>query len=254
MTDQLLQRMVPFRLLRVARSVAQTCALVAIATAMLAGCCPPPPRIQHKLHAQPATTEYRVHSGHHRFDNAERWAKRFESPDRARWQKPDQVITKLGLTKNALVADIGSGTGYFAVRLARAVPEGKVWGVDLEDSMVRYLQQRAEREGLSNLISVRGRGDSSELKTAVDLIFVCNTYHHILDPVRYFLRLRDRLKPNGRLVIVDFKMGKIPVGPPEAHRVAPETLDHQLVAAGYARVEINQVMLPYQYLAIYRRN
>jgi ubiquinone/menaquinone biosynthesis C-methylase UbiE len=84
---------------------------------------------------------------HRRFDDAEKWSKVFDDPARDAWQKPVEVITALKLAPDAVVADIGSGTGYFAVRLARAVPRGKVYGADVETDMVRFLNERAAREG-----------------------------------------------------------------------------------------------------------
>ena len=86
-----------------------------------------------------------------RFQDAEEWARRFDDPSRDVWQKPEEVIRALGLPRNAVVADVGAGTGYFAVRLARAVPEGRVYGADLEPQMVRHLRDRAAAESLANL-------------------------------------------------------------------------------------------------------
>lgn len=94
-----------------------------------------------------------------RYDGADEWARVFDDPARDAWQKPDEVIRALVLPPNAVIADIGSGTGYFAVRLARAVPQGRVLGVDIEPDMVRYLNKRAERESLPNLVSYRGDAD-----------------------------------------------------------------------------------------------
>src|SRR6266496_1223846 len=93
----------------------------------------------------------------HRFGDAEKWAKVFDDPERDAWQKPHEVIEALALAPDAVVADIGSGTGYFAVRLARFVPKGRVYGVDTEPGMVKYLAERARREGLANLVSIAGQ-------------------------------------------------------------------------------------------------
>ena len=84
---------------------------------------------------------------HHDFADAKKWSARFDDPARDEWQLPDRVIAALELPADARVADLGAGTGYFAVRLARAVPSGRVWGVDLEPDMVRHLNQRAANEG-----------------------------------------------------------------------------------------------------------
>jgi SAM-dependent methyltransferase len=191
------------------------------------------------------------HHGHHRFDDAERWAAHFEDPARDVWQRPDAVVTALGLAPSARVADIGAATGYFPVRLARAVPEGRVWGVDIEPDMVRYLNERARREGLANLFAVLGTAADPLLPEPVDLVLVVNTYHHIEDRSGYFGRLRQHLRPGGRLAIVDFRMGDLPVGPPEAMKVPPEQVRAELESAGYRLVADDTGLLPHQYLLVF---
>ncbi len=199
-----------------------------------------------------AKGDHRVHGTvHHRFDDAEAWAKTFEDPARDAWQKPDEVIAALGLTPTSRVADIGSATGYFPVRLARAAPQGRVWGVDIEPSMVRFLGDRARAEGITNLFSVLGTPEDPLLPEAVDLILIVDTYHHIGDRPAYFRRLLGRLKPGGRVAVVDFRMGEIPVGPDESRRLAPETVTAEMTEAGYQRLSLDESLLPYQYLAIF---
>jgi SAM-dependent methyltransferase len=187
----------------------------------------------------------------HRFEDAEAWAKRFEDPGRDAWQKPDEVIAALALPADAKVADLGSATGYFAVRLARAVPKGRVFGVDVEPDMARYLAERAQREGLSNLSAILGAPADPKLPEPVDLVLVVNTYHHIEERVAYFRRLQAALTPRGRLAIIDFRLGQ-PMGPPEAHRLAPERVRHELEAAGYRLVE-EHGFLPNQYFLVFAR-
>lgn len=213
--------------------------------ALLAAACastPPAAEPPHALHG---------HHGAHRFQNAEEWAKAFDDPARDEWQKPDLVVQGLALPEDAVVADIGSGTGYFAVRLARAVPRGKVFGVDVEEDMARYLRERAAREGLANLVSLLSPTDDPKLPEAVDLALVVNTIHHIEQRPAYFRKLRATMKPDGRVVIVDFKMGPIPVGPPEAMRLTPAQVSADLKEAGFAPVALDEATLPHQYIATY---
>jgi ubiquinone/menaquinone biosynthesis C-methylase UbiE len=191
------------------------------------------------------------HHGPHRFQGAEEWAKAFDDPTRDAWQKPDEVIKALGLADDAVVADIGAGTGYFAVRLARVLPKGKVLGVDVEPDMVRYLRERAQQEHLPNVVSLLSPVDDPRLPEKVDLALVVNTVHHIEQRAAYFAKLKASLKPHGRVVIVDFKMGDLPVGPPEAMRLSAATVTAELVAAGLAEVALDDATLPYQYVATY---
>ena len=191
-----------------------------------------------------------VHDHQHRFSGAEKWAKIFDDPARDAWQKPDEVIRALALDPTARVADIGSGTGYFAVRLARAVPKGRVVGVDAEPDMVRYLAERAKREGLANLTAVRAGKDGPGLKEPVDLVLLVDTYHHVPNRERYFSALKKSLKPGGRLAIIDFKLDA-PVGPPPAARISPEQVRKELSRAGYQLVQ-EHGFLPNQYFLVFQ--
>jgi SAM-dependent methyltransferase len=189
--------------------------------------------------------------GHHdhRFSDAEKWARIFDDPDREAWQKPDEVIRTLRLPAEATVADIGAGTGYFAVRLARAVPKGRVFAVDAEPDMVRYLGERAKREGLANLVPVQAGPDDPKLPAPVDVVLLVNTYHHVPARVEYFGRLRASLKPGGRVAIIDYRP-EAPMGPPPATRVPSTVVTEELLRAGYVLVGSPSI-LPYQYFLVF---
>src|SRR5262247_1393170 len=158
------------------------------------------------------------HTREHAFSDAERWSKIFDDPARDAWQKPREVIAALALAPDAAVADIGSGTGYFAVRLARAAPKGRVYGVDTEPSMVKYLDERARHEGLANLVSIAGRPGDANLPGKVDLVLLVDVYHHIGERESYFGRLRGSLNPGARIAIIDFRLDS-PSGPPPRERL-----------------------------------
>lgn len=186
------------------------------------------------------------HHKNHRFTNAEEWASRFEAADRAKWQRPDWIISRLGLRKDMIVADIGSATGYFPIRIAPHVKS--VIGVDIEPSMVAYLKKRAADEGVHNLTSQVGSSTSPLLKTPVDTILMVDTFHHIEKRVAYFSALKDALRPGGTLAIVDFKKFKTPHGPGPAMRLAPQTIIDEMKRAGFSLLELDETHLPEQYL------
>lgn len=194
-----------------------------------------------------------VHHGAmpHRFEDAETWASRFEDPARDAWQKPEEVIAALALPPDAKVADVGSATGYFAVRLAKALPKGHVYGVDIEADMARYLTERARREGLGNLTAVLGEPADPKLPEPVDLVLVVDTYHHISERTAYFRKLLGSLTPRGRVAIIDYRKGQ-PKGPPEQHRLEPAQVRQELEAAGYRFVE-EHGFLPNQYFLLFAR-
>lgn len=190
------------------------------------------------------------HTGHHRFNDAEKWAKRFDDPKRDAWQKPHEVIQALNLKPDAVIADIGSGTGYFAVRFAHMAPQGRVYGVDTEPDMVKYLNERAKREGLKNIQSIAAAPGDARLPEKADLIILVDVYHHIDKREPYFKQLQAALKPGGRLAIIDFKLDS-PEGPPVAARIAPERVKKELVGAGYTLTQ-EHAFLPYQYFLIFQ--
>ncbi len=193
------------------------------------------------------------HAHHHRFEDAEKWAARFEDPARDAWQRPNAVLERLTLRDDTRVADIGSGTGYFAVRLARWLPEGFVYGIDVEPDMVRYLNERAAKEGLTNLESRLGKPHDPKIPEPVHLVLVVNTYHHMQERTRYFERVAEKLAPGGRVVIVDFKPGELEVGPPPEMKIPTGQIIEELEAAGYELNMDDRELLPYQDLLVFVR-
>jgi SAM-dependent methyltransferase len=191
------------------------------------------------------------HSTHqHSFSNAERWAHVFDDPQRDAWQKPHEVIQALALAPDAIVADVGAGTGYFAVRLANMLPAGRVYAVDIEPDMVAYLAERAKREKRDNMLAIAGAPDDPKLPEKVDLILMVDVHHHIDERERYFRRLSAALKPGGRIAIIDFRPDA-PQGPPKAARIAADRVIEELKGAGYTLTQQHR-FLPHQYFLVFK--
>jgi cyclopropane fatty-acyl-phospholipid synthase-like methyltransferase len=201
------------------------------------------------LPAEPAAAQS-PHTHQHSFGDAEKWSRIFDDPKRDAWQKPHEVIQALALKPDAVIADIGSGTGYFSVRFAHMVPKGRVYGVDTEPDMVKHLAERAKREGLTNITPVAGVSDDPRLPEKADLIVFVDVFHHISDRERYFRKLRGSLKPGGRIAIIDFRLDA-PNGPPKSARIAPDRVKAELKGAGYALTQ-EHGFLPNQYFLIFR--
>jgi cyclopropane fatty-acyl-phospholipid synthase-like methyltransferase len=188
--------------------------------------------------------------GDHRFSGAEKWAKVFDDPERDQWQKPHEVIMALKLAPDAAVADIGAGTGYFAARFAHMLPRGRVYGVDLEPDMVKYLGERAKKENLVNLTAIAGAPDDARIPAPVDLVILVDVYHHVDKRAEYFRKLRASLKAGGRVAVVDFRMDS-PKGPPAKMRVTPERVKSEMQNAGYA-LDAEHAFLPHQYFLVFK--
>ena len=185
----------------------------------------------------------------HSFGDAHKWSQVFDDPARDAWQKPHEVISALKLPPDAAVADIGAGTGYFSVRFAHMLSKGRVYGVDLEPDMVKYLAERAKKENLSNLTAIVGAPDDPRLPAPVDLVILVDVYHHIDHRENYFRKLRNSLKPGGRVAIIDFRLDSLS-GPPKNMRIAPDRVKTELKQAGYALAE-EHAFLPNQYFLIF---
>lgn len=240
--------------------------MTAILTATLGGACssgssraaaPTAPR-EHG--ARPHDHEHvRPHDGHgaggphHAFADADALTQVLDDPTRDAWQRPDDVLRALDLEPAMTVADVGAGTGYFAVRLARAVPQGEVIATDLEPDMVRFLSERARREQLPNLRAIQATPTASGLDAqSVDRILVVHVWHHLAGRGEYARGLAAALRPGGRLFVVDFAVAARR-GPPPSIRVAPESIIAELQAAGLTAM-VSAVAVPDQYIVEARRD
>jgi ubiquinone/menaquinone biosynthesis C-methylase UbiE len=188
----------------------------------------------------------------HRFEKADEWAPRFDNPERDAWQRPDLVVKHMSLSEGMVVADVGAGTGYFLPHLSRAVgTSGKVLGLDIEPDMVRYMTERARREGLANVEARVVQTDDPTLAPAsVDRVLIVDTWHHIGERTAYARKLAAGLKPAGEVYIVDFTM-ETRRGPPPAHRLTSASVIAELEAAGLT-AELVAADLPDQYIVVAR--
>ena len=191
-------------------------------------------------------------SHHHGFAGADHWARIFDDPARDDWQRPHQVIEALHLAPNAVVADIGAGTGYFTVRIARMIPAGRVVAEDIEPDMIEHISERVKRENLPNVTPLLGKADDAMLPAPVDLVLLVDTYHHISDREAYFRRLASHLKTQGEVAIIDFTTDS-PIGPPPGERLATADVKQEMARAGYALAAEHR-FLPNQYFLIFRRS
>jgi ubiquinone/menaquinone biosynthesis C-methylase UbiE len=196
----------------------------------------------------------RDHEAMHRLhQDPKAYVAMLEDPARDAYQKPAEVLRALGLRAGESIADIGSGSGYFTLRLASAVgPTGRVYGVDVDPDMVRHLNRRVRDSGVANVVSILAAPDDPLLQDAsVDRFFICDTWHHIDDQAKYLGLMKRMLRPGGEVVMIDFKKEATPLGPPLEMRIARETLVQQMQAAGF-RLAAEHAFLPYQYFLVFK--
>jgi ubiquinone/menaquinone biosynthesis C-methylase UbiE len=189
---------------------------------------------------------------HHAFDDVEKWVHVFDDPGRDAWQKPEAVLSLLAVGPGMTVADLGAGTGYFSVHLAKAVgPEGRVLAIDVEPKLVNYMKERAAKAQLAQIVPVLAPPDDPTLPAkGVDLVLIVDTWHHIDDRLHYLAKLAAGLKAGGSVAVVDFKKGDFPVGPPDAHKLTAEAVSSEFVSAGWKLAKRSDELV-YQYVLVF---
>ncbi len=176
----------------------------------------------------------------------------FESPSRAEWQKPYEVIELFGDVEGKTIMDLGAGSGYFTFRLAR---EGAhVIAADVNEEFQDFIREKKQEkafESLAGNIELRKVEYDDPLleKEEVDGLLIVNTYHHIEDRVEYLRKTLKGIKPGGKLIIVDYKTG-IPGGPPEHHKLGLDVASGEVAQVGFSRITIDKEMLERQYVII----
>jgi arsenite methyltransferase len=151
--------------------------------------------------------------------------------------KADKIIQNLSIQQGQTIADIGSGGGFFTVRFAQAVgTAGKVYAVDTNQDLLDFIHKQASEHGLNNILTVQTTADQPNLPLhCFDIIFLRNVTHHLKERVGYFKKLKEALKPQGKIVIIDYDGRGTALSFQRLHHhfVPQETLKHEMTQAGY---------------------
>ena len=174
-----------------------------------------------------------------------------ERPERESEEAPSRAVEALDLRPGMVAADIGAGSGYYTVRLARKVgPTGKVFATDIQAGMLDILKRRTTREGLENVVPVLGAPDDPRLPAgSVDLALMVDVYHELAAPQAFVRRLREALKPDGRLVLIEFRKEDPRVPIQEVHKMSVDQVRQELGADGYAIDKVIDI-LPWQHIIV----
>ncbi|MFT5830452.1 MAG: SAM-dependent methyltransferase [Bacteroidia bacterium] len=161
-----------------------------------------------------------------------------QSDQRIRELKPDLVAERIfesaGLSPDSVVADIGCGPGIFVWPLVKFIPAGFVFAVDVEPAQLDALREGLIERRIENVVPVLASYSTPHLpRSSCDAIFIADTYHHIEERIAYLELLRTRLKPGGFLVLLEYKDGDLPVGPPASHKVLKTDRQEELRQAGF---------------------
>ena len=168
-------------------------------------------------------------------------------------EKPEVVINAMGLKDGDVVADLGAGTGFYTRRLARAVaPSGKVWANDIQPEMLERLKELAEKDGIANVVTVVGTETDPKLPAGTfDWILLVDVYHEFQQPEPMLAKIREALKPDGRVALVEYRAeGDTAAHIHALHKMTVEQVLAEWVPAGFRHVETLEE-LPTQHLFIF---
>src|SRR6516165_456086 len=179
------------------------------------------PRDEHEMH--------RLHNDPKAYIGA------LEDPKRDTYQKPQEVMTALGIKSGEVIADIGAGSGYFTFRLAHHVGgKGKIYAVDVSPDMILHINRRIRELNVSNIVLVLSDPDDPLLPDhSIDRFFFSESWHHIETQAKYLALMKRMLKPGGEVVMIDFQKKDLPVGPPLQMRIGREDLIKQMESHGF---------------------
>jgi ubiquinone/menaquinone biosynthesis C-methylase UbiE len=158
---------------------------------------------------------------------------KLEDPERRKWLPPDEVIRLLDIHADWTIADIGAGTGYFTLPMARIA--ARVFAVDVEPGMLARIESRLIEAELNNVVCLQGEASATGLAgSSCDCILMANVWHEFDDHAAVLAEAARILKPNGRLAVLDWRADfDAPPGPPQAHRIPKEVAQFAISDGGF---------------------
>ena len=172
-----------------------------------------------------------------------------ESEDRKTWQNPKEILESIDINPDYVAADLGCGSGFFTVPLSRKV--NKVYAIDLQQEMMDFLEQKIQRQKIGNIEPLLSRKDEIPLENeSVDILITVNTLHEFPDKKKTIEEIKRVVKPEGQVVIIDFKKEDTGFGPPVTIRVSRDQAKHLFEEGGFTVVKSHELM--YHYLIVFR--
>jgi precorrin-6B methylase 2 len=175
-----------------------------------------------------------------------------ERPERASEEQPQLAIDALEIKPGQTVADLGAGSGYYSFRIAPLVgPTGKVLAIDIEPAMLDAIAERARREHVANITTVRASAQDPHLAPhSVDLLFMVDVYHELEYPYEVMTRVRAALKPGGRVALIEYRAEdpEVPIKP--LHKMSEQQVRREMQAAGFKHVKTVRT-LPLQHVILF---
>lgn len=174
-----------------------------------------------------------------------------ENPDRVAALQVDRVVATLGITPGMRIADLGAGTGIFTIPMARAAGKiGRVYAIDVDPGLLKIVEDKARIASLPTVQTIVAGDVDPKIPEPVDLIFICDTMHHLPNQAAYVKGLAKHLKPSGRVVVIDFSEAHWPSGH-EAFKITPSQVTDWMSSAGFA-LETSHTFLATNFFHVYR--
>jgi ubiquinone/menaquinone biosynthesis C-methylase UbiE len=173
--------------------------------------------------------------------------------DREKEENSNLAIDKMNLTPTSIVADIGAGTGYYTFKIARGVPQGKVYAVEIQDELINYLNNEKKELGASNVEVIKGDSKSPHLPdSSIDLAILIDVYHELEYPKEMMHYITKALKSNGKILLLEYRAEdpKIPVLP--LHKMSIEQTNKEMAANGF-KLSADGEFLPLQHFLLYQK-
>jgi 2-polyprenyl-3-methyl-5-hydroxy-6-metoxy-1,4-benzoquinol methylase len=187
------------------------------------------------------------------FAETEKYIEFLERKDREIWQKPDAVMESMKLKGTETIADVGAGSGYFSFRFASKLAEGKVIAVDIDPEMVRYIHHKVMSSNIKNIEVVLASADDPKIPGKADVVFICDVLHHLKDRTEWLAKLSAEIKKGTKLVLIEFKEGNLPEGPPEKMKISAKEMLTSVSGAGFAFIKKDTTLLPYQNYFVFEK-
>ena len=217
------------------------------------------------VHAEPLSQRYEFHAAHDADGIGKIYLGReiarvmgpggilwLERPERASEEQPQLAIDALGIKPGQTVADLGAGSGYYSFRVAPLVgPTGKVLAIDIEPAMLEAIVQRAQREHISNVATVRSSAQDPNLAAgSVDLLFMVDVYHELEYPYEMMTKVRTALKRGGRVALIEYRAEDPEVAIKPLHKMSERQVRREMQAAGFKHLQTVRT-LPLQHLIVF---
>lgn len=176
-----------------------------------------------------------------------------ERNSRTTEENTNLAIKKLPITKNSVVADVGAGSGFYAFRIAKRVPEGKVYAVEIQDDAIKYLVEKSKSLNLNNVQVLKGSIKSTGLPdSSIDLLIMVDVYHELEYPMEYLQSIKRALKPTGKLLLLEYKAEDPAVEIKAAHKMSVKQVQRELSANGFRMVQQGS-FLPLQHFLVFEK-